>query len=79
MSIRERIIKEIEIQKEIDGELCQHEILLKYLNAVTTKEQWLALINVKHYPYGKLSYETHRFYYPKKELLKFLENLDIKI
>lgn len=73
MNIKERIKKEIEIQKNIEGEKCQDEILLKFLNVVTKQSQWNAFINVKFYPYGKLSYECHRFYYPNEELLKLLQ------
>ena len=73
MSIKERIKKEIEIQKSIEGEQCQDEILLKFLNAVKTQAQWNALVNTKFHLYGKMSYESHRFYYPTKELLEFIK------
>lgn len=73
MNVKERIKKEIEIQKSIEGKKCQEEILLKFLEAVKTSNQWDAFINCEHYRYGKLSYETHRFYYPKKELTDLIK------
>lgn len=72
MNIKERIQKEIEIQKNIEGEKCQDDILLKLLNSITLQSQWHAFIDVKFHSYGKLSYECHRFYYPKKELMNLL-------
>lgn len=73
MNIKERIKKEIEIQKNIEGEKCQDKILLKFLEVIKIQSQWDSFINVKHHPYGKLSYETHRFYYPKEELINLLK------
>ncbi|QUH21756.1 hypothetical protein [Alkaliphilus sp. B6464] len=73
MNVKERIKKEIEIQKNIEGEKCQDKILLEFLNAVTMQSQWDSFVNVKFHPYGKLSYECHRFYYPTKELLKLMK------
>jgi hypothetical protein len=67
-----KIKKEIEIQKSLEGEKCQDEILLKFLDAITTQSQWDSFINVNLQPYGKLSYECHRFYYPTKELLQLM-------
>lgn len=72
MSIKDRIKKELEIQKQIEGEDCQDEILLEFLDAITIESQWLAFVTIEFYPYGKLSYETHRFYYPKPELIKLI-------
>lgn len=73
MNIKERIKKEIAIQKNIEGENCQEELLLKFLEVVKTQSQWNAFINVKFYRYGKSYYECHRFYYPTQELLNLLK------
>ena len=73
MNIRERIKKEIKIQKEIEKDKCQDKILLQVLEILKSQNQWNLLIDVRYYRYGKLSYETHRFYYPKKELLKIIK------
>lgn len=75
MNIKEKIKKEIAIQKNIEGEQCQDEILLTFLNAITTQSQWNAFINVKFHSYGKLSYQSYRFYYPTKELLGFIKSM----
>lgn len=74
MNIRERIKKKIEKQKSIEGDKCQEEILLKFLDVVKTQSQWDAFIDCKHHRYGKLSYETHRFYYPKAELINLINS-----
>lgn len=72
MDLKKRIRKEIEMQKTIEGDSCQDEVLLKFLDAIKTQSQWNALIICKFYQYGKFSYENHRFYYPTKELLDFI-------
>lgn len=73
MNLRNRITKEIEIQKSIEGDKCQDELLLKVLNILKTESQWRELVKCEHYRYGTLSYQTHRFYYPKEELLELLK------
>ena len=73
MSIRDRITKEIAVQKSIEGEKCQDKLLLDFLNVVKMESQWDAFVNCEFYKYGKYSYESHRFYYPKEELLKLLQ------
>lgn len=72
MNIKEQIKKELAIQETIDEEKCQSKILLSFLNIVKTEVQWNAFVNCRFYQYGKLSYECHRFYYPKKELLNLI-------
>ncbi|MFT8349256.1 hypothetical protein [Clostridium saccharoperbutylacetonicum] len=73
MNIKERIKKELEIQKSIEGEKCQEEILLKFLEAIKTKMQWELFVNCEFHRYGKNSYESHRFYYPKEELINIVK------
>ena len=73
MSIEERIKKEIAIQKSIEGELCDDKLLLEVLSVLRTESQWNTLINTKLHSYGKYSYQSHRFYYPTKELLNLMK------
>jgi hypothetical protein len=73
MNRRNRIEQEIAKQKSIEPEKCQDKILLALLRVLKTQEQWLALVDVEHRPYGKLSYETNRFYHPKTELMAFIK------
>ena len=73
MSIRDRITKEIAVQKSIEGEKCQDKLLLDFLNVVKMESQWRAFVNCETYRYGQYSYQCHRFYYPKEELLKLLQ------
>jgi len=72
-NIKERIRKELKIQKEIEGSNCKDDILLKFLEAAKTDRQWESFVKVQLHRYGKLSYESHRFYYPSEELIKFVE------
>lgn len=72
MNIRERIRKEIAKQKSIEGDKCQDKLLLEFLNSITTENQWSAFVYTRFYRYGKFSYESYRFYYPNKELLRIM-------
>lgn len=72
MNIRDKIKREIEKQKSIEGEKCQYEILLKFLSVINTDNQWRDFVNCEFYSYGILSYQSHRFYYPKKELIDLI-------
>lgn len=69
MSRKDKIKNEIKIQKEIEGELCQEEILLAFLDVFKTHEEWRMFIDCKWHKYGKMSYESHRFYYPSQKLI----------
>ena len=75
MNIRERIKKEIAIQKSIEGDNCQDKLLLDFLSVIKLDSQWRAFVNCEFYHYGKMSYESHRFYYPSKELLDLVSIL----
>jgi hypothetical protein len=68
MNIKDRIKKEIEIQKKIEPDM-PDGILLDFLNKIKYQSQWNAFVNIKWYGYGTLSYEAYRFYYPTPELL----------
>ena len=72
-NVRERIKKEIAVQKSIEGEKCQDKLLLDFLEVITTQLQWNVFVNVEFYRYGKYSHQNHRFYYPKEELVKLMQ------
>lgn len=72
MNKREKLKKELAVQNSIEPNI-HNDLLLGFLDIITTGEQWNAFVEVKHYRYGVLSYQTHRFYYPKKELLDVLK------
>ena len=77
MNVKERIKKEIKFQKSIEGDKCQDEILLKFLDAIKTARQWEVFIKVEFYKdYNEdgesPSFFYRRFYYPTEELLKLL-------
>jgi hypothetical protein len=73
-NIKERIIKELLIQESIEGKSNDIEIIRKVLPILKTQMDLNILFNIKLHRYGKLSYESHRFYYPS-ELLNNLLNL----
>ena len=73
MNVKDRIRKEIAVQKSIEGDKCQDELLLKFLDAIKMQSQWNAFVLVKFRPYDKLSYQSHRFYYPSKELIELMK------
>ena len=71
MNKREELKKELAVQNSIESNQ-YNDLLLGFLDIITTRDQWDAFVKVKHHRYGVLSYETHRFYYPKDELLSLL-------
>jgi hypothetical protein len=73
-NIKERIIKELLIQESIEGKSNDIEIIRKVLPILKTQMDLNILFKIKLHRYGKLSYESHRFYYPS-ELLNNLLNL----
>jgi hypothetical protein len=73
-NIKERIIKEVLIQESIEGKSNDIEIIRKVLPILKTQMDLNILFKIKLHRYGKLSYESHRFYYPS-ELLNNLLNL----
>lgn len=77
MNTRERIKKELNIQKEIEGiSKNDEDLILMFLDCCKSEQQFFSFINTKHYKYGVYSYQTHRFYYLKPELLNFVNKLD---
>lgn len=77
MNIRDRIIKEIGVQKQIQGEdfnLYHEKIIIWFLNSIKNDLQFNLFVNTEFYSYGTMSYESHRFYNPREELLKLYES-----
>lgn len=64
MNKRNKIINEIKIQQSIEGHSLDTYLLLKILSKLNSLSEWYAIVKIKHYRYGKLSYEIHNFYYP---------------
>ena len=76
MNIKDRIKKELEIQKSIEGINQNDEnLILMFLDCCKSEQQFFSFINIKHYKYGVYSYQTHRFYYPKQDLLNFVNKV----
>lgn len=73
MNKREQIEKEIDIQESIEGCSENTKLLRGYLKIITSSRQWDAFIKCDFHQYGVYSYECHRFYYPKPELLKLIK------
>lgn len=73
MNRKIKLKKALKVQQKIEGFTPETALLLKLLPIIKTSSQWHLLTTVKHHSYGKLSYETHHFYYPS-ELLNNLEN-----
>lgn len=70
---RDKIKKRLAKQREIEGDTSDIELLLKVCEITQTTNEWNALIKVRHYRYGVLSYETHHFYYPNTTLVALKE------
>lgn len=71
---RKSIKAALKIQQSIEGFTPETSLLLKVIDLAQYSSEWQSLTTVKHHSYGKMSYETHRFYYPSELLLK-LQNL----
>ena len=68
-----KVKEALKVQQSIEGYTPETALLLKVLPNVETASQWRALTTVDHHSYGKLSYETHIFYYPSSLLKKIIE------
>ena len=67
-----KLTKQLKIQEDIEG-LNDDLLLVKFwanivLQNSRSSNMFYSMVNVKHYRYGKLSYECHTFYYPTEEL-----------
>jgi hypothetical protein len=61
--LRTKILAEIDVQAAHEGVTDNINAVRAIARHVKTSGEWQALISVGHHRYGKLSYETHRFYY----------------
>lgn len=76
---REKIEKELMVQKEIEGfEDNNEEILRTFLKICKSNMQWNVFTEVRFHRHGKYSYECDRFYYPSDELVNFYNILKEK-
>ena len=72
---RKTIRAGLRVQQKIEGYTSETALLLKVLPLTQYQSEWSAMTTQRQHSYGKLSYETHHFYYPS-ELLTKLVNLD---
>lgn len=71
-NIKKRILKELLIQEEIEGNSYNIDLIRKVLPVLKTQMDLNVLFKIKYHRYGKLSYEAHRFYYPSELLINLL-------
>jgi hypothetical protein len=76
MSLKDKILKELEIQAKFEGETSNIKMLRKILETVHSSNLWRELTTIKSLRYGKLSYECHHFYYLREEI-KPVINFDL--
>ena len=62
------IRKDLKQQQKVEGFTPETALLLAILPKVKTANQWRQLTTVKYYRYGRMSFESYRFYYPSKFL-----------
>jgi hypothetical protein len=72
-NIKERILKELEIQEGIEGKSESIDIIKKVLPLLTTQMELNTLFKVKFHRYGTGMYAKHRFYYPTELLLNLIK------
>jgi glycine cleavage system regulatory protein len=71
-NVKERILKELLIQEEIEGNSDNIDLIRKVLPVLKTQMDLNVLFKTKFHRYGKFSYEVHRFYYPSELLINLL-------
>ncbi|MFA5015785.1 MAG: hypothetical protein WC549_09660 [Actinomycetota bacterium] len=76
MSKLDEIIKDLNIQEEIQGGQDFEDIAIvrQFLDTHPSRLQWEAMVKVSNYRYGRLSYEVYRFYYPTPQLRALCSN-----
>lgn len=67
-----KVLKRLKKQEQIEG-LTEDLILVKKWYEIVasnsaSSNMFHELVKVKHYRYGKMSYESYAFYYPTNEL-----------
>lgn len=75
MSIKHRIESELKRQYEIEKDKDNYDLLLFFLSKIKYESQWRDFVDCRFYHYGVYSYQSYRFYYPKKELIEILKYL----
>jgi hypothetical protein len=71
MNLKDRILLEIKTQEAFEGKVKDKELIIKILNSCKWESEFFAMVDVRFHRYGKLSYESHRFYFVK-DYLKYL-------
>lgn len=61
-----------EIEEVANGK--EKELLLKFLSACKTEEQWLAFTICKHEKTGKFSYQTKRIWILRQNMYDLLDS-----
>jgi len=74
-SLRSKIEHALEIQQLHEGPTANIALCRHILTHVATEREWDSLVTVVHHRHGKLSYETHRFYYVKGWFIRFFNDL----
>ncbi len=69
--LKKRILRELDVQMQHEGDTQNIRDVRTVLNHVQTSSEWQTLVSCRHHRYGVLSYETHRFY----DLRPFVKNL----
>ena len=78
MNLRERIKKELEIQKSIEPlNKFDEKLILTFLGCCQSEQQFFNFVNVVWYRKpNDYSYNgSCRFYYPKQELINFVKKV----
>jgi len=78
MSLRTKILQNLDRQRQIEGESDDINILVKILEFCNCESEWQALTDVKHHRYGIESYKVHLFYYPSQLLRSLIKLNEVK-
>ena len=73
MNMKDKIKLELKKQYEIERNEDNYKLLLFFLEKIKYDSQWRDCVDCKFYHYGVYSYQSYRFYYPKKELIEILK------
>ena len=65
-----KIQKNIKIQREIEGDSKDLDLVEKVSKLCKTSCDWSSMVKVKFHRFGNKSFECHRFYYPSELLIK---------
>lgn len=75
MNLRDRILRELDRQAQIEGETQNIEECRIILNHTKAKNDWDALVGVQWHKYGTQSFEAWRFYYVRPWVLSMVNDL----